>query len=306
MPKTHVTRSKIINAPIETVYKAVVEMDKWAAWSPWLIMEPEAKVNVTPDNQSYSWAGKRVGEGNMKITSAEPNTSVRYDLNFLTPFKSYAAVGMDLKPSGDGTEVTWTLDSKLPFFMFWMKNMMQTFIGMDYERGLNLLKDYAEDGKVHSTLNFIGEHDYSGCEYVGIERKGSIDDMPSHMGADFERLGAWAAENGLDTAKMFSIYHKFDLMKGTCHYTAAVPVTDKGVSCPADFVCGEQAPTRLYTLEHVGPYSHLGNGWSTMHNLIRSKEIKPIKKYHPFETYANSPSDTAPNDLITRINFAVS
>ena len=30
----------------------------------------------------------------------------------------------------------------LPWFLFWMRPAMETFIGMDYERGLKMLKDW--------------------------------------------------------------------------------------------------------------------------------------------------------------------
>jgi len=39
--------------------------------------------------------------------------------------------------------------------------------------------------------------------------------------------------------------------------------------------------------------------------MIRNKEIKIEKGYHPFETYGNSPKDTHPNELISRIHFAI-
>jgi len=305
MPKTYISRSKAINATPAKVYKAVAKLEEWEAWSPWLIMEPEATVTVADDKQSYSWAGKRVGEGHMAITEANKNESCRYDLTFLKPFKSTAKVGMDLKKMKDGTEVTWTMDSQLPFFMFFMKKMMETFVGMDYERGLNLLKDYVEDGEVHSRLNFLGESDYPGGDYFGIKRDSAIADMPEKMGMDFEKVTAWAAENGLNPEDSFSIYHKFNPVKGTCSFTSAVRYKDKPDTFPDGFVTGSQEATRIYTLEHIGPYEHLGNAWSTIQNLIRSKEIKIKKNYHPFEIYGNSPSDTDANNLITHINFAV-
>ena len=152
MPKTHISRTKVIDASINDVYGAVADLTKWEAWSPWLIMEPTAKVTVADDGQSYGWVGERVGEGHMEITDAVPNQSVRYDLTFLKPFKSHAKVGMDIKAVGDTSEVTWTMDSALPFFMFFMKNMMEAFVGMDYERGLNLLKDYVAVSYTHLTL----------------------------------------------------------------------------------------------------------------------------------------------------------
>ncbi len=41
-----------------------------------------------------------------------------------------------------------------------------------------------------------------------------------------------------------------------------------------------------------------------MHTMMRNKEFKPVKKYHPFETYLNSPKDTDPKELRVRVNFA--
>ena len=41
-----------------------------------------------------------------------------------------------LKRAGLAPELTWTMDSSLPFFLFWMKKSMEGFIGMDYDPGL--------------------------------------------------------------------------------------------------------------------------------------------------------------------------
>lgn len=305
MPKTHVSRSTIINAAADKVFPAIADLSHWQAWSPWLICEPEAKVTVTNDGKAYSWDGNRTGAGGMVITDRVENTSARYDLTFLKPFKSTAKVGMELKNVSGGTEVTWTMDSQLPFFMFWMKNMMQTYIGMDYERGLRLLKDYVEDGEVHSKINFIGENQYAGCNFVGVKRDCTTADMPALMKSDFENLMSWASINNLNPEDSFSIYHDFNPLKGKCSYTAAVKYSETPASIPPEYYLGSHAPNKLQTVEHIGPYEHLGNAWSAAHMMIRNKEFKPVKNYHPFETYGNSPMDTPPNELITRINFAV-
>lgn len=305
MPKTHISRSQIINASKSEVYARIADLGQWPKWSPWLIMDPDTQVEVSDGGKAYSWNGKRTGEGNMSVLSAKENEAVTYDLNFLKPFKSKAKVGMKLRETNVGTEVTWTMDGSLPWFMFWMKNMMQTFVGMDYERGLRLLKDYVEDGEVHSKLNFLGTSDYPGCEYIGITRNCNLDEMGNLMKKDFEELMPWAVSKGLDHRKGFSIYHKFDPIKNVCSYTAGIAFDERPSDIPAKYKVSKMEPTTIYTIEHVGPYEHLGNAWSTMQNMIRGKEVKPIKGYHPFETYGNSPKDTAPNDLVTRVNFAV-
>jgi len=305
MPKMHISRSQVINAPVTKVHQILSDMSQWQAWSPWLISEPEAKVNVRADNKYYTWKGSRVGEGQMEVTSETPS-HVEYDLKFLKPWKSHAKVAMDMQPHGNGTEVTWSMDSSLPFFMFFMKKLMGALIGNDCERGLRLLKDYAEDGEVHSKLNFIGEQDYPGNNYICIKRSCHVDEMPLLMKDDFTKLMS-AAHNikGFKPDEAFSMYHKWDMVKKQVSYTAGVPY--EGDKPEVDFAheTGSIPATKIYTLEHVGPYEHLGNAWSTLYNMQRNKEIKVKKGIHPFETYGNSPMNTEPKDLISRINFAV-
>ena len=85
MPKMHIKKSILINAPVDRIYSIVSDFNHWRPWSPWLITEPEAKVTVAPDAKYYEWEGNRTGEGNMKITAEKANESIDYDLMFLKP-----------------------------------------------------------------------------------------------------------------------------------------------------------------------------------------------------------------------------
>jgi len=305
MPKIHVARSKTINAPVEKVYDIVSDLGKWTPWSPWLIMEPEAKVDISNNGEFYEWEGKRVGSGNMRVIHKDENKRVDFDLAFLKPWKSTAKTWMELEPSAGGTKVTWLMDSSLPFFMFFMKNMMLAFIGMDYERGLNLLKDYAEHGEIHSKLEWTGARKYTGGPFVGIEKTISMDKIETAMTADFESLGQWANANSENAKDLVCIYHKFDMVKQIVSYTAAITCHFAPDIIPVGMIRGSQAASKIYTLTHIGPYHHLGNAWTTMHNMMRQKEFRAQKGYHPFELYENSPVETKPNDLRTQINFAL-
>lgn len=306
MPKLQLSKSITINAPSDKVYKAVSDLNQWTAWSPWLIMEPEAKVTVNDDNKSYSWEGKRVGSGNMKIIAEEANTSVDYDLNFLKPWKSQANVRFELKEKGEETEATWIMDSSLPWFMFWMKKMMVAFVGMDYQRGLNLLKDYVEDGQIHSKLEFKGQNTYTGCQYIGIKTDCGMDEIADIMQKDFTRIMEFLGENKeLSAGEPFSIYHKWEMVKRKVSYTAGAPISAIPDNLPDGFISGKIPELSVYTLRHIGPYKHLGNAWSTLYNMERNKEFKHSKAHHPFETYANSPMEVSEKELITDIHFAV-
>ncbi len=306
MPKMHIKKTIDIKAPIEKVYTTLNDFNQWTPWSPWIIMEPETVVTVADDKKSYKWEGDRIGTGQMKVTSEKENAFIDYDLNFLKPWKSYAKVRFEFQPTSDGTRVAWLMDSSLPFFMFFMKKMMEAFVGMDYERGLAMLKDYVEDGEVHSKIDFEGEKHYPGCQYIGIKTTCSLDDIGPKMEADFKKLEAFVNEQPDLVADVpFSIYHKWDPVKRKTVYTSGIPVKNIPSQLPAGMVTGKIPATRVHSVKHTGPYEHLGNAWGTMYNMQRSKTFKMNKKIDPFETYANDPSNTPANELVTEVHFAV-
>ena len=306
MPKTHVSKSIEIQAPPEKVFNTLNNFNHWSPWSPWLICEPEAMVKVAEDAKFYEWEGKRIGSGNMQITAENPHSTIDYDLMFLKPWKSKAKVRFKLIPEGEHTRATWIMDSSLPFFMFWMKRSMEAFIGMDFDRGLNMLKEYIEDGEVKSELKFVGKGSYPGCNYVGIKRDCTVSEVGKLMSADFDQLKDLAhANEGSLAGEPFSIYHKWDPVKQRVSYTAGFPVDNLPQNLPAGMITGSIPATETYTLRHIGPYQHLGNAWTTLMMMQRGKEFKPKKGFHPFETYVNSPEEVPASELITDIHFAV-
>ncbi len=304
MPKLLITKSIDVNVPAEKAFSVLNDFNHWKAWSPWLIMEPETKVEVAPDAKFYEWKGSRVGEGNMLITGEEENKSVDYDLNFLKPWKSKAKVRFELSSKGATTQISWHMDSSLPFFMFWMKKMMTAYVGMDYERGLALLKDYLEDGTVHSQLNFKGIDQNDSYDYVGVTTSCSLAEVGDKMKEDFSKLNAFIQNHeGVAAGVPFSIYHKWDPVKNEVKYTSGFPVTAIPKDLGGEMVTGNIPQHKVYAIEHKGPYDHLGNAWSSLYSMERNKEIKCHKQIHPYEVYLNNPHEVEPNELITEVRF---
>lgn len=306
MPKTHVERKITIDAPKDKVYEVVSNLSHWNAWSPWLVMDADARFSVSDDNKYYEWEGDRVGSGTMKITAEKENENVEYDLYFLKPWKSYARVEFALNDIDGKTEVSWIMDSSLPFFMFFMKKMMEGFIGMDFDRGLRMLKEYIEDGEIQTKLEFLGEKKFDGIKYVGIRRTISMDQLGIQMPVDFGKIEEFikSNESKIDGI-IFSQYHKWDIANNRVEYTSGVAVKENVENIPAGFIKGEIPATNIYTLRHVGKYEHLGNAWSTLNAMYRNKEFKHSKKVHPFEIYVNNPHEVPAGELITDVNFAV-
>lgn len=242
------------------------------------------------------------------MTVVKENSPQRMEMliRFLKPWKSTAPVWFDLKQQGQVTEVTWGMTGSLPFFMFFMKKMMAAYIGMDYERGLQMLKDYVETGTVPSVLTFKGIQDYAGTTYLGIKTSCTMAEMDASMKADFGKLSGWAAANGGQVAgKMFSIYHTWDVVKGLVAYTAGIPVNQVPGTSPAGFFSSVIPSTKVNTIAHTGPYKHLGNAWTTQYMMQRGKEFKHRKGIDPFEVYLNMPGEVPDAQLVTEVHFPV-
>lgn len=306
MPAMNVNRSVVIDASPEKIFPFLNDFNHWPSWSPWLIMEPGVKVTVSDDTKYYEWEGNRVGSGNMTVLTEDEDKSINYDLTFLKPWKSTAKVGFVLSPEGNSTKVTWTMDSSLPFFMFWMKKSMEAYVGMDYVRGLVMLKDLVEKGEVHSKLEFSGENDFKGTKYIGIKTSCNIKDVGDQMKADFGKIHDYVQEHqDILTGNAYSIYHEWDMVKQKTIYTGCMGVNSIPDDLPAGFISGEIPATRTYTLRHIGSYPHLGNAWSTLYTMQRGKEFKLKKGIHPFEHYVSNPMETDEKDLVTDVYFAI-
>ena len=46
MPKLNISKNIYINAPKSQVFSTLTDFNTWPQWSPWLIAEPEAKINI--------------------------------------------------------------------------------------------------------------------------------------------------------------------------------------------------------------------------------------------------------------------
>ena len=304
MPKVHVSKSIFIDAPVERVYGIVRNFRQWPTWSPWLITEPDCAVTYADDGKQYAWDGTIVGAGEMEVVGEAPNEEIVYHLRFLRPFKSKADVAMRFAKRDQGTEVTWTLMSSLPFFLFFMRPMMTALIGMDYRRGLTMLKDYVETGSVPSRLEFPGEQAVASTPYIGIRRGCSIDDIGSVMAADSQRLQAWSEGEGQQRGgNPFCIYHRWDLIKGLTEYTFAVPLASALSEAPNGFTIGERPACRAFVVKHTGPYQHLGNAWSAGMFRARNKIFRQSRTVPPFEILENQRGEVPDAQLVTTVHF---
>jgi len=301
MPKFDVSRNILVKSPRAEVFAHIRNFKTWPGWSPWLITEPDCALNYE-GSDAYSWEGVTVGSGRMEIVATGENgASIDYRLTFLKPWKSVADVRMILAEEGDRTRVTWSMNSSIPFFMFWKKSTIVAMIGMDYERGLRMLKDQLETGSVPTHLAFEESVGFDGCRYVGIHRECSIKEMGSNQERDLAKVQSWVDDHRDDpTGLPFSIYHQWKLAAGRVTYTLGIPMANVTV-VPNDLVTGAIPACDCYVVRHTGPFRHVGNAWAAGMMRAQSGIFKSSRSAKPFEVYEKLPKGPNCADAITAV-----
>lgn len=149
-----ITRSATYTATPEAVFAQINDFHKWNAWSPWAKIDPAMRSTFNgPENgvgSSYYWIGNdEVGEGKMTITASHPSQHIAIDLDFIAPFAAKNVTEFVIKPTGDKTDVTWSMTGKRDFVMkaFCLFFDMDKLVGGDFEKGLVQLKPIVEVSK---------------------------------------------------------------------------------------------------------------------------------------------------------------
>lgn len=146
-----VERSTTINAPAPVVFGLVNDFHKWDSWSPWAKLDRNMKVSYdgapSGTGAMYSWSGNsQVGEGKMTILESHPSDLVKIKLEFIKPFAATDTTDFTFTPSGNSTNVKWTMSGDNNFvgkaFSLFMN--MDKMVGGDFEKGLAQMKKAAE------------------------------------------------------------------------------------------------------------------------------------------------------------------
>jgi uncharacterized protein YndB with AHSA1/START domain len=149
-----ITRSAVFPSSPDKVFPLVNDFHQWGEWSPWAKMDPNSKVTIggppSGVGATHAWSGNNeVGEGSMLITESRPNELIKLDLNFIKPMQAKNLTVFTFKPSGTGTEVTWTMSGENGFMgkLFGVIINCDKMVGGQFETGLANMKAVAEAKK---------------------------------------------------------------------------------------------------------------------------------------------------------------
>lgn len=293
MPQLTVSRSRLIRRPLGEVFRLVRRFENLPKWSPWLIAAPGFELQF--EDNVYSWNGDACGHGRMEIVGEVPNQLINLEMTIWKPHRTKAEVTFTFEEKEGGTEVTWAMQSKIPIFIFSMKWSMQRMIGADYERGLRMLQDLAEEEVVRSRVEVPGREGCAPFFGVGIRRTLPMDKMAEQMEADYQKV----REHYPDGEAM-TVYHKWCSKKRRVVYVTGVRLERMPGVVADGMELFEFPGAEVFTVRHFGEFYHLGNAWAGGMMHLRAKRLKQDKKVKPFEVYEQLEDD---KDLVVRVCF---
>jgi effector-binding domain-containing protein len=305
MPSYHVARTVEISASPQQVFDVVSDFGTWTSWSPWLTADPDAKITVSsPANQtgsSYAWEGEVTGQGELRHLKLIPGKLVDDELRFIKPFKTTCATSFELQPTSTGTRLTWNMQGSMPWFMFWMIPMMKTFIGMDYQRGLGMIKDWVETGSIPSRVDVRGAEQVGPLRIAGIADAAPVDAVGKKMDQSFVEARAEFSTFGLKPGTPVSVYTRFRVKQGVFDYLSGFELSP-GQQLPIGtrLKLWELPAVQAFHVRHTGSYRHLGNGWSVANQIVRHRKLKQ-RNCGTFEIYRNWPGEVSESELVTDI-----
>lgn len=265
MPRYEVERSTIINAVPERVFDTVADFGTWTTWSPWLCAEPDAQVTVTDDPNSvgsvYAWQGDLVGVGEIEHQYLEPGSLIEEEIRFFKPFRSKAKVSFEFEPADGGTRITWRMQGSMPWFLFVMTSMMKTLIGMDYDRGLKMLKEFIETGSVLSKTTIVGIESVGPLQMAGVRRHCTMDEIADGMQAAFDEVKEQFCQLDLPTdgGGGISVYLNADLKKQEFDFISGFLLPESFSGSIGSLTRWSIPQVNALRVDHNGSYEHCGN-----------------------------------------------
>jgi hypothetical protein len=148
--KYHIEHFTVIQKSIREVMGKVSDLNYYAKWNPWQLLEKEGQYEITGTpkmpGHRYSWHGRKTGIGSLTLRGLDEK-HVHFDLEFIKPWKAKAKDDWVFEEWGSGeTKVTWQNNGDLPFPVArLMGPMLKKNLDKQFTQGLKNLKSLCEE-----------------------------------------------------------------------------------------------------------------------------------------------------------------
>ena len=146
--KFSMSRAIQIQAPIETIFSRLSNLNDYVKWNPFPEGDPTNQASVEGEGVgSYLiWKGEKTGEGKMMITEIIPDKQINIKMEFYKPMSGEGIVKWIVRPTAESntTEMTWTFEQDLTYFKRYFGLFMESMMGKHFEKGLLNFKSLVE------------------------------------------------------------------------------------------------------------------------------------------------------------------
>jgi effector-binding domain-containing protein/ribosome-associated toxin RatA of RatAB toxin-antitoxin module len=314
-----VVRSKIIKAPINTVFNNINDYKNWEAWGPW--MEDDSTIVVTYNEQTsgvganYSWTSDNV-PGTMKTLSLTQNKSIEQQMQF-TDYEPTDVYWM-FEEVAEGTKVSWGIKSNKTPFKFKMvaaySGGMDKMLGDMEEKGLasierEVLAELKRNPPQKFRLGEVSQQELTAHKFIGFYQKTTTDaamaDMTKLIEEFMPQARMFATKNKLEIYTPGTLYTKWDEETKEAEFYIGLLLPSDAVTPTTDGMIVTDLPAgNSVMIAKFGPY---GTGDYEAHTAINVYMVKnSLTQNGPiWELYVNDPGNVKPADVQTDIYYPV-
>lgn len=285
-----IERSKVINAPKNTVFHYINDLENWPNFNKGMIDDPNLKItystNTTGNGASCVWSGVD-GSGDIQTIRTKNNESITQKVN---NNGTKSEVSWQFKDTVGGTKVTWKTKGKLSFelkFYAVLKGGVEKNIGKVFEESLiNLDKILDYETNTYSVKN-EGEVTKTATYYLSQTFSSKVTNIAKNSKIVFSKILDYCSKNGIATyGKPFLMVHLFDKTHETAKITFCIPVQNEILVGPETGIKSgklESFPAIKTILK--GDYSHINQALSETNAYFTKKAIIKDPKFSHLEVY---------------------
>ena len=310
-----VERSATIAAPRATLFTLLNSYKQFNRWSPWFELDPEAKYTYEGPGAGVgaklSWVGdpNKLGSGSQTITASEPYEKVAGDVDFGQgggPAKQLYT----LTAEGSGTKVSWSMDVDLGMnpIARYLGLGFDGMIGRDFDKGLGLLKKFAEG---------LPKADFAGLEieaasvepatvaYVSTSSAKTDAAVAAAIAKAYGEVGAFLKAQKLNQA---GAPITIDTGSSDAGYVfdAAIPVDGapaKPVPPDSRVQLKQTYSGKVLKVSLRGSYSQIPATYDKIAAYIAAHGIET--NGNPWDEFANDPATVKESEVLTNIYFPI-
>ncbi len=301
--KGHVARTGFVDASPRQVHALVNDLSLIKSWSPWLAMDTNAVLTFSGPTSGvgakYTWVSEKLDNGSYTIASSTPE-KVEIDLVFgqMEP----ALATFTLTPKGNGTEVTWTLDTdaKGNIFSRWFNVMLDMMVGPDFEKGI---ANMTAPSKKIAMGRIVQMEEYT-CEGgfgLGIRSTIKASEIGTTLARNYAAIMQFMAQNNIAMEGFpMAIYHTWD--GATTDMEAVIPIKAPAKGNETIHpVLLDKGP--MIIAHYYGPYEGSAMAHAACDTWL--KEHGKTARSAPFEEYVTDPgTEKDPMKWLTKVYYS--